>query len=77
MYKLISYYRSASSYPASARIVQVSSGVYILYICHDHVGTVKYMKGTLQEVEKALFFFTPLGYGFRPILWKKVEANGN
>lgn len=79
MYKLISYYRAVSSYsyPASARIIQVTPREYALYICHDRMGTVKYMRGPLPDLEKALFSFNPQGYGFPPIFWKKVQVNGN
>ena len=76
MYKLISLFRSASAYSANARIVQVAPHMYDLYICHYRVGTVMYKRGCLSELEKALFSFTPLGYGGRPVLWKKVQSNG-
>lgn len=76
MYKLISYYRSSASYPASARIIQVTSSLYILFIQHDVVGTVRYRKGCLSSLKKELFSFTPFGYS-RPIFWKKVENNGD
>ena len=76
MYKLISYYRSASTYPASARIIQVTSSLYILFIQHDTVGTVRYRKGTLSNLKKELFSFIPYGYT-RPIFWKKVDNNGD
>lgn len=77
MYKLISYYRALSShYPASARIIQVTSSLYILFIQHDVVGTVRYRKGTLTTLKKELFSFIPYGYT-RPIFWKKVDNNGN
>lgn len=79
MYKLISYYRAVTSYsyPANARIIQVTPCEYALYICHDRVGTVKYMRGALPDIEKALFSFNPGGYGFPPVFWKKVQTNGN
>lgn len=79
MYKLISYYRALSpySYPASARIIKVTKSEYALYIYHDRVGTVKYMRGALHDLEKALFSFTPFGYGGRAVFWKKVQQNGN
>lgn len=79
MYKLISYYRAVSSYsyPASARIIQVTPREYALYISHDRVGTVKYKRGALPELEKELFSFNPRGYGFPNIFWKKVHQNGN
>lgn len=79
MYKLISYYRAVSSYsyPASARIIQVTQREYVLYISHDRVGVVKYMRGTIPDLEKALFSFNPRGYGFSPIFWKKVKSNGD
>ena len=75
MYKLISYYRSASSYPASAYIVQVTPREYALYIKHDVVGTFYYRKGDLFDLEKKMFTFIPYGHT-RPILWKKVQQNG-
>lgn len=76
MYKLIYYYRSASPYPANARIIQVTSSLYILFIQHDVVGTVRYRKGSLSSLKKELFSFIPHGYT-KPIFWKKVENNGD
>lgn len=72
MYKLISFYRSASAYPANARIVQVTPREYVLYIKHDVVGTVRYRRGLLTDLEKELFSFIPYGHT-RPVLWKKVQ----
>lgn len=78
MYKMISFYRSASSYyPATARIIQVSEAMYLLYIVHDRVGTVLFKKGPLPAIRYALFCFSPFGYGGRIIHWKKVQTNGN
>lgn len=76
MYKIISFYQSASNYPANARIVQSSPTEYVLYIKHDAVGTVYYRRGALPDLEKELFSFIPYGYT-RPIFWKKVNVNGN
>lgn len=76
MYRLISYYRSASAYPASARVIQVTPSLYILFIQHDVVGTVRYRKGSLPSLIKELFSFIPYGYS-RPIFWKKVDNNGD
>lgn len=76
MYKLISFYKSASNYPASARIIQVTPREYVLYIKHDVVGTVRYRKGTQPDLEKQLFSFIPYGHT-RPVVWKKVQVNGN
>lgn len=77
MYKLVAFYLSASAYPANARIIQITPREYALYITHDRVGVVKYMRGALHDLEKALFSFTPFGYGGRPVFWKKVQHNGN
>lgn len=76
MYKMVSYYRSASAYPANARIIQITPREYALYIKHDIVGTVRYRRGDLLDLEKELFFFIPYGHT-RPIFWKKVETSGN
>lgn len=76
MYKLISYYRSTSSYPANARIVQVTPSEYVLFIQHDTVGTIHHRKGRLNDLKKDLFSFIPYGLT-RPILWKKVLENGD
>lgn len=76
MYKLISYYRSVSSYPANARIIQVDSSFYILFIQHDVVGTVCYHKGSLPDLKRDLFSFIPYGHS-HPVFWKKVESNGD
>lgn len=76
MYKRISYYRSASDYPANARIIQITPREYALYINHDVVGTVRYRRGRLLDMEKELFSFIPYGHQ-RPIFWKKVTANGD
>lgn len=76
MYKLISFYQSVSNYPANARIVQVTPREYALYIKHDAVGTVLYLRGFLCDLETALFSFIPCGH-IHPILWKKVKVNGN
>lgn len=76
MYKLISYYRSASSYTANARIIQITPREYALYIKHDVVGTVRYRRGALPDMEKELFSFIPCGHP-RPIFWKKVQSNGD
>ena len=76
MYKLISFYRSASAYPANARIIQIIPREYALFIKHDVVGTVRYCKGGLPDLEKELFSFTPYGYS-RPVFWKKVQQNGD
>lgn len=76
MYKLISYYESVSTYPANARIIQVTPSVYSLYIKHNVVGIVYYRKGCLSDLEKALFSFIPYGHT-RPIVWKKVRNNGD
>lgn len=76
MYKLISYYRSASAYPANARIIQITPREYALYIKHDVVDTVRYCRGNLSDMEKELFSFIPYGHT-HPILWKKVQPNGN
>lgn len=76
MYKIISYYRAASKYPASARIIQATPREFVLFIKHDEVGTVLYRKGQLPDLEKAMFTFIPYGHT-RPIFWKKVSANGN
>lgn len=76
MYKLISFYQSVSNYPANARIIQVTPREYELYIKHDVVGTVRYRKGTLPDLEKQLFSFIPCGHT-RPVFWKKVHQNGN
>lgn len=76
MYKLISFYQSASNYPANARIIQITQREYALYIKHDVVGTVLYRRGFLCDLEAILFSFIPLGYT-RPIFWKKVQQNGN
>lgn len=76
MYKLISFYRSASAYPANARIIQITQREYALYIKHDVVGTVLYRRGFLCDLETTLFSFIPTGYT-RPIFWKKVEQNGD
>lgn len=76
MYKLISYYRSASNYPASARIIQVTPREYALFIKHDVVGTVLYRRDQLSVLQQVLFSFIPIGHT-RPIFWKKVNANGN
>lgn len=76
MYKLISYYRSASAYPANARIIQITPREYDLYIKHDVVGLVRYRRGHLSDMEKELFSFIPLGHT-RPIFWKKATTNGN
>lgn len=76
MYKLITYYRSASSYPANARIIQRAPMEYALFIQHDTVGTVLYRRGSFPDLEKELFSFIPYGY-IRPIFWKKVTTDGN
>ena len=76
MYKLISFYQSASNYPANARIVQVTPREYALYIKHDVVGTVLYRRGFLCDRDTALFSFIPTGHT-RPIVWKKVKSNGD
>lgn len=77
MYKLISYYRVPSSYyPANARIIQVTPLVYALYITHEVVGTVYYREGSLPDLEKQLLSFIPYGHT-HPVLWKKVQVNGN
>lgn len=72
MYKLISYYRSASTYPASARIIQVTSSLYILFIQHDTVGTVRYRKGCLSSLKKGVIFLYPL-WVFPPDILEEGE----
>ena len=76
MYKLISYYRSVLTYPANARIIQITPREYALYIKHDTVGVVRYRRGALPDMEKELFSFIPCGHT-RPIFWKKVKSNGD